>query len=78
MTNLPNLHDGFFDGLWLSVDKSTRFFVRRMTGERSPIVLTEVEALNFSGIRAGNIILDVALIAPASRAPIQEEPDSAV
>ena len=64
MTNLPNLHDGFFDGLWLSADKRARLFVRTVTGERSTIVLSEVEALNVSGFRAGNIILDIALIAP--------------
>jgi hypothetical protein len=27
MTTLPDLHDGFFDGLWLSADKRARFFV---------------------------------------------------
>ncbi len=64
MTSLPNLHDGFFDGLWLSADKRARLFVRTVTGERSMIVLTEVEALNVNGLRAGNIIFDVALIAP--------------
>jgi len=64
MTSLPNLHDGFFDGLWLSADKCARLFVRTVAGERSTIILTEVETLNVSGLRAGNIIFDVALIAP--------------
>jgi hypothetical protein len=64
MTALPNLHDGFFDGLWLSADKRARFFVRTVAGERSTIILTDVEALNICGHRAGNIIFDVALIAP--------------
>lgn len=64
MTSLPDLHDGFFDGLWLSEDKRARLFVRTETGERSTIILTEVEALNVNGLRAGNIIFDVALIAP--------------
>jgi hypothetical protein len=64
MTSLPNLHDGFFDGLWLSVDKQARLFVRTAEGERSTIHLTEVEALNFSGLRAGNIIFDVVRIPP--------------
>ena len=64
MTTLPDLHDGFFDGLWLSADKRARFFVRTVAGERSTIILTDVEALNICGVRAGNIIFDLALIAP--------------
>jgi hypothetical protein len=54
----------FFDGVWLSVDKQARLFVRRVGGEHFTIHLTEVEALNISGLRAGNIIFDVVLIAP--------------
>jgi hypothetical protein len=64
MTTLPNLHDGFFDGVWLSADKRARFFVRTVAGERSTIILTDVAALNIHGLRAGNIIFDVVLIAP--------------
>jgi len=64
MTTLPNLHDGFFDGVWLSPDKQARFFVRTVKGERSTIILTDVKALNICGLRAGNIIFDLVLIAP--------------
>ena len=64
MTTLPDLHDGFFDGVWLSADKSAHFFVRTEAGERSTIILTDVEALNICGLRAGNIIFDLVLIAP--------------
>jgi hypothetical protein len=64
MTTLPNLHDGFFDGVWLSADKCARFFVRTVAGERSTIILTDVEALNICGLRAGNIIFDLVLIGP--------------
>jgi hypothetical protein len=53
MTTLPNLHDGFFDGVWLSADKRARFFVRTLMGERSTIILTDVEALNIRGLGAG-------------------------
>jgi len=63
MTTLPNLHDGFFDGVWLSADKRARFFVRTLMGERSTIILTDVEALNIRGLGAGNIIFDLVLIA---------------
>ena len=64
MTILPDLHDGFFDGVWLSADKRARFFVRTVSGERSTIILTDVEALNVYGLRAGNILFDLVLIAP--------------
>jgi hypothetical protein len=64
MTTLPDLHDGFFDGVWLSADKRARFFVRTVTGERSTIILTDVDALNICGLRAGNIILELVLIGP--------------
>jgi hypothetical protein len=64
MTTLPNLHDGFFDGVWLSGDKRARFFVRTVAGELSTIILTDVQALNICGLRAGNIIFDLVLIVP--------------
>jgi hypothetical protein len=64
MTTLPDLHDGFFDGLWLSADKHARIFVRTAAGIRSTIILTDVEALNICGLKVGNIILDLVLIAP--------------
>ena len=35
-----------------------------VAGERSTIILTDVEALNICGLRAGNIIFDLVLIAP--------------
>jgi hypothetical protein len=64
MTTLPNLHDGFFDGVWLSADKRARFFVRTVAGELSTIILTDVQALNICGLRAGNIIFDLVFVAP--------------
>lgn len=64
MTSLPDLHDGFFDGVWLSANKRACLFVRTVDGERSTILLTEVEALNICNLRAGNIIFDLVLIAP--------------
>jgi hypothetical protein len=64
MTTLPDLHDGFFDSLWLSADKRACFFVRTLAGQRSTIILTDVEAINICGLRAGNIIFDLVLIAP--------------
>ncbi len=46
------------------LDKRARFFVRTVTGECSTIILTDVDALNICGLRAGNIILELVLIAP--------------
>jgi hypothetical protein len=63
MTSLPDLHDGFFDGAWVSADKGARVFVRTEVGERSTIVLSGVEALNITDLRGGNIIFDLVLIA---------------
>jgi hypothetical protein len=60
---IPDLHDGFFDGVWLSPDKGARFFVRTKAGERATIVLSGVEALNVCGIRAGNIVFECVVIA---------------
>ena len=64
MLNLPNLHDGFLDGLWLSEDKCVHLFVRTLTGKRSTIILREVAAINVLNFWAGNIIFDVVLVEP--------------
>ena len=64
MKSLPDLHDGFFDGVCVSANKGTRLFVRTEAGEGSTIVLSDVEALNITDIRGGNIIFDLVLIAP--------------
>ena len=62
MDGLPDMHDGFFDGLWTSENKSVHLFLRTETGERSTIVLKDVERMNVSNFKAGNIILDVVLV----------------
>src|SRR5579864_6838161 len=64
MIALPNFHDGFFDGLWTSENKGAHLFLRTSTGERSTIVLNEVERLSTSNFREGNIILDIVLVEP--------------
>ena len=64
MSTFPNFHDGFFDGLWTSENKSVHLFLRTSNGERTTIVLNEVERLNTSNFMAGNIILDVLLVEP--------------
>jgi hypothetical protein len=66
MANLliPNLHDGYFDGVWFSGSKDACLFVRTVNGERSTILLADVVALNIRNLRQGNVIFDVVLIAP--------------
>jgi len=67
LPNIPNLHDGYFDGLWLSGNKENTgacLFVRAADGERYTLTLTGVVRLNIQDIRQGNIILDVLLIPP--------------
>lgn len=64
MVKLPDLHDGFLDGIWLSEDKSVHLFARTLTGQRSTIILRDVEALNVVNFWAGNIIFDVVVIEP--------------
>ena len=56
------MHDGFFDGLWTSEDKSAYLFVRTCRGERSTLVLKDVERIKVSNFKAGNIILDVVFV----------------
>jgi hypothetical protein len=62
MIDLPNFHDGYFDGLWTSENKVVHLFLRTSNGERSTIVLSEVERLNTTNFTAGNIILDVVVV----------------
>ena len=62
MIAIPDFHDGFFDGLWTSGKKVVHVFLRTKKGERSTIILKEVERLSTSDFMAGNIILDVVLV----------------
>lgn len=57
--NIPNFHDGYFDGLWLGSDKFVRIFLRTCDQQSYTLTLKGVQALTVSGVRAGNIILDL-------------------
>ena len=57
--NIPNFHDGYFDGLWLGSDKLVRIFLRTCDQHSYILTLQGVQALAVSGVRAGNIILDL-------------------
>lgn len=64
MDGLPDIHDGFFDGLWISGDKGVHLFLRTYAGERSTVVLKDVERMNVSNFRQGNILFDIVLVRP--------------
>jgi hypothetical protein len=57
--NIPNFHDGFFDGFWLGPNKDVHLFLK--TGDKLSytLVLHSVQALTLSEVKAGNIILDL-------------------
>jgi hypothetical protein len=56
---MPNFHDGYFDGLWLGSDKLVRLFLRTCDHQSYTMTLQGVHALAVSGVRAGNIIMDL-------------------
>ncbi len=59
--NLPNFHDGFFDGFLIGPDKRVNIFLR--TVDKQPYILTlkGVDALSISEVKRGNIIFDVVI-----------------
>jgi hypothetical protein len=62
MIEIPNFHDGYFDGLWISDQKKVHLFVRTVEGERFTLVLDGVKSLRASDVREGNIILALELL----------------
>ncbi|SRR6266478_1249958 len=56
---VPNFHDGYFDGFWLGPNKSVHLFLRTFSEISYTLVLQNVQALTLSGAKAGNIILDL-------------------
>ena len=58
--DIPNFHDGFFDGFWID-GKTVHVFLRRSDQAPFTLVLSGVRALKISGVMAGNIILDIVV-----------------
>jgi hypothetical protein len=58
---MENFHDGHFDGIYLETTKIVHIFLRNGNKARFILVLKGVEAISLSEIRAGNIILDIAI-----------------
>ena len=57
--NIPNFHDGHFDGLRIGLSKLVNLFLRTQDGQSFTLVLQEVDALILSEIKEGNIIFDL-------------------
>jgi hypothetical protein len=62
MDVLPAIHDGSLDGFWISENKSVHIFLRTITGERSTLVLNNVERMNVSNFRQGNLLFDLEFV----------------
>lgn len=59
MTSLPDFHDGYFDGLYLSEHRIVHLFLRTVDGHGYSVALDRTEALRLSNVRAGNVVLDL-------------------
>jgi hypothetical protein len=57
--NIPNFHDGHFDGLRIGPGKLVHIFLRTRDEKSFILALQGVEALTLSGIKQGNIIYDL-------------------
>jgi hypothetical protein len=57
--NIPNFHDGHFDGLRIGPSKQVSFFLKTQDGKAFTMLLQEVDALTLSEVKQGNIILDL-------------------
>jgi hypothetical protein len=56
---IPNFHDGYFDGFWLGPHKFLHLFLRTVGEISYTLALQNVQALTLSGVKTGNIILDL-------------------
>lgn len=56
---IPNFHDGHFDGLRLGLSKEVHLFLRTVEDKPYTLVLQGVRAVTLSGVKGGNIILDL-------------------
>jgi hypothetical protein len=58
---IPSFHDGYFDGLWIGPNKLVHLFLRTVDDKSFTLALQGVEVLTASGVRQGNIILDLVV-----------------
>ena len=57
--NIPNFHDGHFDGLRIGPNKLVNLFLKTQDGKSFTLALQGVDALTLSEVKQGNIILDL-------------------
>ena len=62
VSTIPDFHDGFFDGLWISDQKNVHLFLRTIDKKSMTLILYGVKLLNISNVRQGNIILDFVVL----------------
>ena len=58
---IPNFHDGTFDGIWIGPDNLVQLFLRKADRQSFVLSLVVLERLAFTDIQQGNIILDLVL-----------------
>lgn len=58
---IPNFHDGFFEGLHIDDNKVIHFYVRTEEQKAFTLTLHGVAALRMSSVMAKNIILDIVV-----------------
>ena len=59
--NIPNFHDGHFDGLRIGPNKELRLFLRTQEGNSFTLALRGVDAMALSEVKQGNIVFDLVL-----------------
>jgi hypothetical protein len=57
--NIPNFHDGYFDGLRIGPSQLANLFLRTQDSKSFIMILQGVGALTVSEIKQANIILDL-------------------
>jgi hypothetical protein len=67
--NIPDFHDGHFDGLRIGPSKVVNLFLRTQDGTSFTLILQEVDALTLSDVKQGNIILDLVFRSSDGLAP---------
>jgi hypothetical protein len=62
VNNIPDFHDGFFDGLWISDQKRIHVFLRAADKKPFTLILHGAMLLNASNVKQANIILDLVVL----------------
>jgi len=59
---IPNFHDGYFDGLRITGEKTVHLYARTVDQVRFTMTLRGVKTLRICNIRQGNIIFDFSVL----------------